>query len=139
VSNRSGEEAGGDVMQELEKFVQPKKKKRGKFSMAGSDDVYEMCNDFLDELDHLDAQLEKRQARKESGDSNRKLPIAQAKQIHVEPPSPINQDQQQQQSKLNKENHILYTAKSQKVESAAILNVKAKAPAKFDLEDEIDD
>ena len=50
-----------DVMKDIEAFIKPKNKKKG--GKQPGEDVYDLCDQMLDELSYLDQQLEKREQR----------------------------------------------------------------------------
>lgn len=53
-------------MKELEDFVKPRRKKKQEDYAAidsGSDDVYDMCDQMLEDLSYLDEQLNQRKER----------------------------------------------------------------------------
>jgi hypothetical protein len=52
----SEHEPDDDIMKELEDFVKPKKhKKTYKSGADGEEDVYDMCDQMLEDLNYLDA------------------------------------------------------------------------------------
>ena len=60
-NNMGSDNDEDDVMKELEDFVKPKRKTNRD---VDGDDVYEMCDQMLNDLSYLDAQLEKRSYNK---------------------------------------------------------------------------
>ena len=87
-----------DVIKELEDFVKPKRK-TGR-DLEG-DDVYEMCDQMLEDLSYLDAQLESRHHSK----SNKHTPnqkINSTKEVIERASRIIEDDEKQSQEKSRK-------------------------------------
>ncbi len=53
-----------DVMEEIENYVKPKKRKQK--ANHDEEDVYEMCDQFLQDLSYLDSQLDNRESHNSS-------------------------------------------------------------------------
>lgn len=51
-------ETEDDVMAEIENFVNNRKNKKGMLAVGEDEDVYDMCDQMLEDLSYLDAQLE---------------------------------------------------------------------------------
>jgi len=54
IINSSEDDVEGDVMKEIEDFVKPRRNKNKDKSNYEDDDVYDMCDQMLEDLSYLD-------------------------------------------------------------------------------------